>query len=287
MNVLVPLSHRSFGLRGKPWGAAYGLCAGLVLVGGLAGCWFPPLPPPLPPDSPIAGSWEFTTTANTPAALQLLLEFDARGDVVWILYKVGTNPTVIDEMSSGSTSVSGSSVSMNLAFGNDFFNTFIFTGTVDTNNRRMTGRATFRVRESGTTINLQSVPATLSDATDTPPPEGTVAGTWEYFPDGSGGPEFTNLEQLLLTFDEANSPSRVIYKTTGNTSVIDNNPGGSTSIAAGSVKIRVSFLNGTASFDGMIEPDGRLVGNITVQIRDRGTLVDIQNAPAILAALKE
>ncbi len=287
MNAPVPWSHRSIGLRGKARSAAYGLCTGLVLVGGLAGCWFPPLPPPPPPESPIAGIWEFTTTANTPAALQLLLEFDARGDVVWILYKVGTNPTVIDEMPRGSTSVSGGSVSMNLAFGDNFFNTFVFTGTVNTINRRMTGRATFRVREGGTTINLQSVPATLSDATDTPPPEGTVAGTWEYFPDGSGGPEFTKLEQLLLTFDEANSPSRVIYKTTANTSVIDNSPGGSTSIAAGSVAINVSFLNGTASFDGIIESDGRLVGNATVQIRDRGTLVDIRNAPAILAALGE
>jgi len=256
-----------------------------VLAGGLTACC---LIPPLPPtSSPIFGVWEFSTSASTPTSLQLLLEFDTRGNVVWILYKVGTSPTVVDNNPRGSTSVSGTSVSMNLSFGSDFFNTFVFTGTVDTAARRMSGRATLRVRESGTTINLQSVPATLSDATDAPPPEGSLTGTWEYFPDGSGGPEVTNLEQLLLTFDENNSPARVIYKTTDNPSVIDNNPGGSASIVADTVTIQLTFLNGSSTFDGVLDTDGRLIGNITVAIRDRGTLVDIQNAPAILAPLNE
>lgn len=51
--------------------------------------------------------------------------------------------------------------------------------------------------------------------------------------------------------------------------------------------MRVMFLNGSTSFEGVLEVDGRLVGNITVDIRDRGTRVDIQNAPAILAPLSE
>jgi hypothetical protein len=193
----------------------------------------------------------------------------------------------VDDRPSGPTSVNGNSVSMNLKFGSDFFNTFVFTGTVDTGARRMTGRATLRVRESGTTINLQSVPATLEDATDAPPPGNTVAGTWEYFPDGSGGPEFTNLEQLLLTFDENNSPTRVIYKTTDNPTVIDNFPAGSASVTADAVTFQLTFLNGTGSFQGVLEADGTLVGNITVIIRDYGTVVDIQNGPAILAPLDE
>jgi hypothetical protein len=279
--ILIP--SRGTALRGSARRPTYLLWTCVVLVAGLAGCWFPPPPT----ESPITGVWEFTTTANTPTALQLLLEFDTRGDVVWILYKVGTNATVIDEQPGGSTSVSGSSVSMDLSFGASFFNTFVFTGTIDTSVRQMRGWATLRVRESGTTISLQSVPATLSDATQTPPPEGTVAGTWEYFPGGSGGPETANLEQLLLTFDEAGSPVRVIYKTAGNTTVVDNSPGGSTSVAAGSVTMSVTFRNGSTSFNGVTQSNDQLVGNITVQINDRGTLVDIQNAPANLAPLAE
>lgn len=256
----------------------------LMLVGLLKACC--PIPP-IPSDSPIAGTWEFSTTANTAAPVQLLIEFDTRGDVVWVLYKVGTAPTVIDENAQGSTAVNGSSVSMNLSFGNDFFNTFVFTGNLETPARRMSGRATLRIREGGTTINLQSVPATLSDATEAPPPEGSVGGTWEYFPDGSGGPEFTNLEQLLLTFDADNNPTRVIYKTTDNATVIDNFPAGSASITADAVTLQLTFLNGTSTFAGRLESDGNLVGNITVAIRDRGTVVDIRNGPAILVLVHE
>jgi hypothetical protein len=69
--------------------------------------------------------------------------------------------------------------------------------------------------------------------------------------------------------------------------VFDHSPGGETSVTGDSVTIDLTFLNGSCSFTGTLEADGEISGNITVLIQDRGTVVSIQSAPAILAPVPE
>jgi hypothetical protein len=79
----------------------------------------------------------------------------------------------------------------------------------------------------------------------------------------------------------------VVYKTTGNSTVFDTLPYGVTQITGDEVSFDLSFFAGRAVFVGRFEGETRLVGDITITIRDRGTVVDIEDGPTILLPLEE
>lgn len=116
-------------------------------------------PAPPPPEAVLAGSWALTT--DQPSALPpTVLNFDANGNFVSIVYTVG-NTVITQTPVGGSSLVSGSTVTISQSLTNG--SSLNFVGQLNSTNTQAQGSliATLNI---GNLLNIQfsGVPATIT-----------------------------------------------------------------------------------------------------------------------------
>lgn len=234
---------------------------------------------PAPAGSPLQGFWVLEVP-DSAVALRFLVEFDANGGAMTVIYQVDDGPTRLRLAPSGQTSVSGTTLSIDLTFGGDEFNAFEFSGEPAADGESIVGTASVRVRESGRTAHLRDVAAVLSRVSDAARTDAVLTGTWEHLP--GQGVDPGELRQFLVEFDENDSPIQVIYKIGEDVTVIDDAPSGLFTAADDAVTLVLQFTGGTLLFEGAIEAEDELSGEVTISITNEDTTVDIEAQPATL-----
>lgn len=106
----------------------------------------------------LAGTWA-VQAENAPDLNQLLLTFDANGNLTSITYQIGENAAV-SATPVATTSVSGSLVSITAVF--PINNSVNFSGTLNAENTVITGTLSTNITVGGLTVTLSNGPATLT-----------------------------------------------------------------------------------------------------------------------------
>ena len=127
------------------------------VAGLLSGCraLFPTTPPP---EAVLAGTWAMTAQ-NVPDLKQLLFTFDSNGNLQTIQYQVASNATITVPAPIGETSVSGTAVSISVAFNT---NTLAFNGTLNSANNVIDGSLTTLIAVGSSVVTVDNGPATMT-----------------------------------------------------------------------------------------------------------------------------
>ena len=131
----------------------YGFLFVLILAGGVPGCF----PPPPPPESVLSGTWKFTVQ-NVPDLKQLLVTFDANGNLTTVQYQIGQNASISAPTPVSATNVDGTAITVSATFNRG--NTLAFDGTLNSTNDVATGNLTTFIQVGGATIQLNNGAAT-------------------------------------------------------------------------------------------------------------------------------
>lgn len=157
----------------KTWSVLLSIVALTVMIG-VAGC-----PSPSTSKAVLEGTWLLSeTNSPNPNLTQVLLTFDANGDLTTVTY-VFNNATVTSTGAAltATTAVSGSTVTITSTFGSSGNSSLDFTGTLNSTDTVITGTATFTVVVSNsTTITFPAGAATLTKQTSTPITGDAAAG---------------------------------------------------------------------------------------------------------------
>jgi hypothetical protein len=125
----------------------------LPLASLLAGC------APQPPAAAVLeGTWQ-VAVQNVPDLQQLLLTFDANGNLVTVTYKLGDNAVIVVPSPVGTSSVSGKDVTITATFRG---NGLEFEGTLNDADTMITGSLTTHIVVGSVVVVIDNGPATLT-----------------------------------------------------------------------------------------------------------------------------
>jgi len=129
--------------------------AGILAVGltTLVGC-----APTPPPEAVLEGTWEMTTTESTDLT-QLLLTFDAQGELSRITYQLDGGTILIATSPTAATNVDGDDVSISVTFSS---NALVFNGQLNNAKTVITGTTTTYITVGLFVVQINNGPAVLT-----------------------------------------------------------------------------------------------------------------------------
>jgi hypothetical protein len=129
-----------------------GTILGVAVVAGVCAC-VSPEPPPPPPEAVLEGTWQLTGVVLTPGISDFLISFDGEGNITRLTYRVNDLVTVyVDETDfiDSDGTVNGDDVSIIASWFE--VNHFAFSGTLNSNQTRIDGNASYKLVVGGLTI---------------------------------------------------------------------------------------------------------------------------------------
>jgi hypothetical protein len=125
--------------------------APVLLLAAFNGCsWTEP--------SVLEGTW-VVTVESVPDLEELLLTFDATGNIETVQYKIGDNAIITVPDPIGTTSVDGNTVTISVTFNS---NTLAFNGTLNEEEDVITGSLTTLITVGAIEVKINNGPATLT-----------------------------------------------------------------------------------------------------------------------------
>jgi hypothetical protein len=129
------------------------LATAVAGLAALTGC-----PPTPPPEAVLEGTWEMTTTESTDLT-QLLLTFDAQGDLSRITYQLDGGTILIATSPTAATNVNGDDVSISVTFSS---NALVFNGKFNNAKTVITGTTTTYITVGLFVVQINNGPAVLT-----------------------------------------------------------------------------------------------------------------------------
>jgi hypothetical protein len=217
-----------------------------------------------PGQSLFAGTWSLAVPSSQ--INELLVDFDAAGVPIFFSSQIGSYARRNDTVPGGAATVASGGVTIDLDTtgtinARDYFR---FTGTLEREDRLLTGTISMRQSGGDTTVTVTEQPCVLAKLTSPPTGAAFLQGTWEYVSPG-GDPPFT---KLLLTFDGSNRLVRIVFQglETGEFQFTD--LATRTDADGGIVTVKASFSGGrTLFFDGVIDgSQATMLGYLSLDI---------------------